>query len=201
MLSPDFIYVGSAIAFLGDASYIRDTVRRLTQPNRVSWLMWGIATTLIGVSEARQGIGTACLLSFAIGIGDLLIFAVSFLRGNGVWKLGTFDFACGVASALGLIMWAATNNNTAALLAFIVADVFATMPTLAKSWAAPQSESLSAYGATAVSSLLVIATLTCYTTASLAFPLWLVCINGILVTLISSKVGLKFRHARALPRT
>ena len=191
MLSPDFVYVGSVAAFAGDASYVRDVLRRLTQPNRVSWLMWGIATSLVGISQIRQGVGLACLLSFAIGLGDLGIFGISFVRGNGVWRLGPFDCACGVASCLGLIVWAATDNNTAALVAFIVADACATIPTVAKSWSAPQSESIAPYAATALSSLIVLASVRQWTSGAVAFALWLTCINLVLVVLIATKVGVR----------
>jgi len=193
VLNESFVYVGIVIPFLGDGFYIRDTIKGLTQPNRVSWLMWGIATSLVGFAQIRQGVVLPCLLSFAIGLGDLLVFGVSFIRGNGVWKLGPFDLACGIASALGLIVWAASSNNTAALIAFVVADAFATIPTLMKSWLAPQSETTAVYLASVVSSAMVLATVLVWTSAAVAFALWLAAINFLLVILISSRIGPRVR--------
>lgn len=194
MLSVDFVFVGSAIAFVGDLSYVRDTVRGLVQPNRVSWLLWGIATTLVGVAEIRQGVGLQWVLSFAIGLGDLLIFAASFVRGNGVWRLEKFDIACGVASALGLVVWALTVNNTIALAAFITADALATIPTLTKSWTAPHSESLAAYATAAVSGLLTLTTVKVWSSGAVAFPIWIASINVVLIFLISTKIGTRARN-------
>ena len=193
MLRVDVVVVGSALAFLGDLSYARDVLRRLTQPNRVSWLMWGLATSLVGVAQLRQGVGIVALLSFAIGFGDLLIFASSFVRGNGVWRLGRFDVACGIASGIGLVVWALTDNNTIALTAFIVSDGLATIPTLTKSWLAPQSESLAAYVTAALSALLVLSSVEVWSSGSVAFPLWIVAINLVLILLISAKIGLRTR--------
>jgi len=191
MLRVDVVIVGSVMAFLGDLSYVRDVLRRLTQPNRVSWLMWGVATSLVGVAQLRQGVGSVSLLSFSIGLGDLLIFAASFVRGNGVWRLGRFDIACGIASGVGLIVWVLTDNNTIALAAFIVADALATIPTLTKSWVAPQSESLAPYVTAAVSGLLVISTVEVWASGSVAFPIWIISINLALIFVIGTKIGTK----------
>lgn len=193
MLSANFIFLGSALAFVGDLSYVRDTIRALAQPNRVSWLLWGIATTLAGVAQIRQGVGLQWIMSFAIGLGDLLIFAASFVRPHGVWRLGKFDVACGIASALGLVVWVLTANNTFALMAFISADALASIPTLTKSWTAPQSESLSAYATAAASGLLTLATVKVWSSGAVAFPIWVASINLVLIFLIRTKIGTRLR--------
>ncbi|MEI7745972.1 MAG: hypothetical protein WCJ28_00385 [Actinomycetota bacterium] len=185
------IVIASAMAVFGDLSYIRDVLRKLTQPNRVSWLMWGIATLLVAFDQLHQGVGMLCLLSFAIGIGDLAVFAASFISGNGIWTLSKSDIACGIASAIGLMVWLLANNDSVALAAFLGADILATIPTLSKSWRAPESESLAPFIATAVSSILVLSTVEVWTSGAVAFALWLISINLLLILLISTKIGIK----------
>jgi len=191
------VIVGSAIPFLGDISYIRDILKKQTQPNRVSWLMWGISTLLVAFDQVHQGVGMIAMFSFAIAIGDILVFSASFVRGKGIWRLSSFDIACGIASALGLLVWTLTDNDTVALCAFMAADVLATIPTLKKSWSSPESESIAPYAATVLSSILVLSAVQVWTSGAVAFSVWLLAINLLLIFFISSKIGRKLRPKKA----
>jgi len=54
MINVDFVIVGTAMGLTGSASYIRDTLRGVTHPNRVSWLLWGAAPMLAFAVEVRS---------------------------------------------------------------------------------------------------------------------------------------------------
>ncbi len=193
MLSPDFALLGGALSIGGDLSYIRDTFAGRSLPNRVSWLLWGIATTLVGVAQIREGVHLQWMLSLGIGLGDFVIFAASFHRRHGVWQLSGFDLACGLASALGLLVWARTNNNTVAIVAFISADALACIPTITKSWKAPHTETLSAYLCTMLAAIITLMSATQWTSGAVAFALWIGAINALFVLLVA-------RQYRSVPR-
>jgi len=184
MLNPHFALLGGALSLLGGASYIRDILRGESQPNRVSWLLWGVATTMVGVAQIREGVGLQWLLSLAIGLGDFAVIAASFVSRAGVWKLGLFDYACGVASLAGLTLWAVTNDATIAIVSFILADAMACIPTLVKSWSTPTSESIAPYACTMVGAIVTLATVTTWSSGAVAFSLWIAGINGVFVVLI-----------------
>lgn len=196
MLNAKFVFLGGGIAFAGCLSYARDTLRGDAQPNRVSWLLWAVATMLVTVAEIRQGVGLQWLMSFAIGLGDLFVFAASFVSRNGVWRLGRFDIACGGASILGLVVWGLTSNDTVALVAFIVADALACIPTLTKSWSAPLTETLSTYAAAGASALITLMTVKVWSSGAIAFPIWIAAVNVVFLLLIGTRIGARFRGDR-----
>jgi hypothetical protein len=194
MLSVNFVFLGGAMAFAGCLSYARDTLRGVAKPNRVSWLLWGVATMLVAIAQIHEGVGLQWTMSFAIGLGDLLVFASSFISRNGVWRLGRFDIACGGASVLGLVMWALSSNTTIALAAFIIADALACIPTLTKSWAVPHSETLSTYATAGASGLITLMTVKVWSSGTVAFPIWIASINVVFILLIGMKIGTRFRN-------
>ncbi len=189
MISIKFIWLGSVIGLLGSLSYARDTLRGVTQPNRVTWFMWSLAPLLASVAEIRQGVGLQWVMSFVVGFGPLLVLIASFISRGGSWKIGPFDIACGVASVFGLIGWAVTSNNTVALLCFVTADALACLPTLQKSWTHPETESVSSYIATGIYAVLTLATVHLWTTAAVTFPIWIGSINTVFTVLIAGKLG------------
>ena len=194
MISPDFVFLAAAISFIGVSIYARDTVRGLTEPNRVTWLLWTIAPFLAFVSEVRQGVGMTSLMTLTYALCPLIILVASFMNARSTWKLGAFDIGCGIASCGGLILWLVTANDTVALFSFIVADLLAGLPTVLKSWRDPSSESPSAFLGGTLSTLLTLATVSTWTSAEVAFPLFVLAYNLFLLTLIAGRIGPRVRR-------
>jgi hypothetical protein len=190
------VFLGAVIGLWGTLLYARDTWRGITQPNRVTWLLWTVAPMLALVAELRQGVGWQWVMTFVLGVGPLLVLVVSFANHGSVWKIGPFDLACGAAAVVGLIVWGVTSNDTAALAAFMAADGLAALPTLVKSWKAPETETLAAYVTTLINALLTMATVTLWTTATVAFPLQILVLNVVFVVLIGGRIGPRLRHER-----
>src|SRR5580693_8871887 len=124
---------------------MRDTLRGTTQPNRVTWLLWAIAPLLAAAVEFRSGVGLRTLTTFVVGFMPLLVFLASFHNPVAVWRIGWLDYLCGALSIAGTVGWLLTRSGMVAIVAAIVADALAGLPTLIKSWTHPQSESLSSY--------------------------------------------------------
>src|SRR5215813_12196374 len=80
-----------ALPLAGFASCAYDGWRGINQPNRVSWFLWAPAPLITGAVQLAEHAGRgAVALSFALGIGPLLVFAATFLPGAGrdcAWKL------------------------------------------------------------------------------------------------------------------
>jgi hypothetical protein len=199
MISVNFVYLGSAIGVLGGAFYLRDTLRGTTQPNRVTWLLWAVAPLLAALVEFRSGVGLRTLTTFVVGFMPLLVFIASFHNPSAVWKIGWLDYACGALSVAGTAGWLVTQSGVVAIVAAIVADALAGLPTLIKSWNAPDSESVSSYlGALANSGILLL-TVHHWTTAQVAFPLYIVCVASVEVILVGGRAGPRIRRARGAP--
>jgi hypothetical protein len=194
VLDPHVVFVGAAIGLSGTLLYARDTLRGVTQPNRVTWLMWFIAPMLAFSDEIRQGVGLQSVMTFVIGIGPLIVLLASFANPNSVWKIGPFDVACGLASIAGLIIWLVTSNDTVALASFMAADALAGLPTLVKSYRAPETESVNTYLTSLINAALTLATVTVWTSAEIAFPIQILVFNAVLIALIAGRLGPRLRH-------
>jgi len=166
--------VGSLLAAF---VYIRSMFIGGTKPNRVSWLMWAIAP-LIGTAAAlSNGVGWAVLPVFMAGFSPFLIFIASFFATKAYWKLSTFDYVCGVLSAFALFMWWLTKDADIAIVFAIASDALASIPTILKARANPETESVWPFiiGTFGAASSLVIATF--WTFSEVAFPIYLIGVN------------------------
>ncbi|MFA6553064.1 MAG: hypothetical protein WCT27_01405 [Patescibacteria group bacterium] len=171
------VFLGAAVSLFGTFSYIRDTLKGITKPNRVSWLLWSI-TPLIGAAAAfADGIRWAALPIFMAGFGPILVFIASFVNKNSYWKLGKHDYICGVLSVLALVLWGITNNPTLAIIFAIAGDAFAAIPTLQKSWTHPETESGIVYVTALFNVMTSFAAMKIWSLSEIAFPIYLIFIN------------------------
>jgi hypothetical protein len=189
-----FVFLGAALSVVGALSYARDTIRGVTQPNRVSWLLWTIAPMLAFVAELRQGVGLQSVMTFAVGLAPFIVLCSSFFNPQSVWKLESFDVACGVVSGLGIVGWMVSSNDIVALVCFMAADCIAGLPTILKSWIAPESESVGIYVAGALNALITLATVKVWATAEVAFPIQIALLTGLQVVLVTGRLGPRLRR-------
>jgi len=196
VLDVHFVILGAVIGLGGMLSYVRDTIRGVTQPNRVTWFMWSLAPFIAFAAEIQAGVGLRSLMTFVIGFGPLLILAASFVNRQAAWQIGPFDWLCGALSAAGLITWLVTRHGTVAVVASIAADALAATPTLRKSWSAPETESASAYVTAAVNALITVLTIDRFTTADAAFPLYILVIASVESVLVIARFGPRLSSRR-----
>jgi len=200
MLDVHFVILGAVIGSIGAALYLRDTVRGVTQPNRVTWLMWAIAPLLAFAAEVHAGVGLRSLMTFVVGFGPLLIFLASFRNPASAWELRRLDYVCGALSAAGLVAWLVTSHGTVAIAASIAADALAAVPTLRKSWRSPETETAAAYFAASLNAGITLLTVSEVTTAVVAFPIYILVIATLETILIASRLGPRLRQRRTEAR-
>jgi len=181
---PYLVFLGATVQLVGIYSYIKDTVRGDTKPNKVTWLLWSI-TPLIGTAAAlTKGVEWAVLPVFMAGFGPLLVFVASFINKNSYWKLERFDYWCGIFSLLALALWGITNVAEVAIAFAIISDGFAAIPTLVKSWKYPETESVGAFAAGIFSSITSFAAIKLWVFSALAFPIYLIIVDTLVVLAI-----------------
>ncbi len=198
MINVHFVFLGAALGLTGSAFYIRDTLRGVTHPNRVSWLLWGAAPMLAFAVEVRSGVGLQSLMTFTVGFAPLLVVAASLVGGQGVWRLTRLDIVCGTLSVAGTAVWLLTRQGLVAIAAAIAADALAGVPTVVKSWKAPETESVSAYLGAFANATITLLTVTTVTVAVIAFPIYIAVIAGLEVVLIGGRLGPRLRARRGV---
>jgi len=170
---------GSLLNVFGTFFYVRDTLRGITKPNRMTWLMWSIAPLIGAAAAFTSGVTWAVLPVFMTGVLPFLVFLSSFVNKHSYWQLTAVDYFCGACSALALILWAITKDPIIAIFFAILGDFAAGFPTLIKAWRFPETEN----GFSFLMATLSVATSFFVATPSLsayAFPAYLFCINALL---------------------
>jgi hypothetical protein len=196
VISENWIYVGTAIGAFGAVLYLRDTLRGTTKPNRVTWLLWAVAPLLAAAVEFDQGIGLRALPTFMVGFMPLLVFLASFHNPASVWRIRRIDYACGVFSVVGTVVWLVTRNGVLAISAAIAADFLAGIPTLMKSWTHPQTETVYSYLGAVVSMGIVLLTIDHWSFEVAAFPVFVLCSASVDSALIGLEPGPRLARAR-----
>jgi hypothetical protein len=134
------VFLGAALSIVGSGKYIIDTIKGRTKPNRVTWLIWAMSPIIGTIAAVSDGVSWAILPTFMAGFGPLLVFIASFFNKKSYWKLGRGDYLCGAMAIAALVLWSMTKDPNIAILFSILADLFAAIPTLVKSWRHPETE-------------------------------------------------------------
>ncbi len=193
MIDPRFVYLAAAFSFVGAAGYIRDTVRGVTSPNRVTWSLWGIEGVLAFVVEVQQHVGLAALMTLVFGLIPILIVVASFRGHDGTWRIGHFDIVCGVLSVAGIVFWTQVHEPTVALVSFVVADQLAGLPTVRKAWLVPSSETAWTFFTGVVNTTITILSLREFTTLGALFPGAIFVTDLVIWAFVAFRLGPRFR--------
>jgi hypothetical protein len=184
MLPAWFVFVAAACSVAGAWSYGRDTLAGRTQPNRVSWGLWGLAPMIAFAGQISEGVGLSALMTFMTGLCPLAIFALSFANPSAYWKASRSDLVCLAISLAALAGWALTRHGAVAIALALVADLAAGLPTIAKAWHSPGTETATAFGFTALAALITLGTLTDIRFETVAFPLLILCVSSTIFLLV-----------------
>lgn len=187
MLPESFAIIGAVIGSLGGLYYLYDTITGRAQPNRVTWLLWGIFPLIIFVAQRAQGIESISWTSLVAGLVPLLVVAASFFNKKAYWKSAPRDYYLMVAALVGIILWAITDNPNLALLFSLVADILAAIPTLIKSYSHPQSESWIGYTISAIGFGISLLSVQVFDFENAAFVAYIFVLNATLAVLVSRR--------------
>jgi hypothetical protein len=86
------------------------------------------------------------------------------------------------------------QRSYGALLFSIAADIFSSVPTIIKSFKDPDSERALPYLLSLLSMIATMAAIPHWTLAAYAFPLYILLINLTFVTLIWTRMGVRYRR-------
>lgn len=182
MIPEYFAYFSILFSIIGSYYYIRDTIHGKTRPNRVTWIFWSLAPFVAVYIGYKSGVSLPLLAStFTAGFSPLLVVIASFFNKNSYWKITKFDILCGLLSFVAIIIWVATKNGIISLIFAILADLFAGIPTIIKSWKHSETETASPYTFGILNQLITFLIITNFSFQSYAFPLYIIICNTIIV--------------------
>jgi len=176
--------IGALVWFLGICIYIKDTLKGITKPNRITWLGWSIPPMIATIVAFSSGVQWSTLPVFMTWFWPFLVFLASFVNKQSYWKLGVPDYLCWIFSLLALILWYISKDPVIAIIFAIIGDAFAAIPTIKKAWAHPETETMSTYASTIFMITTSFLALRLFTFTELAFPIYLLFTSCTLVILI-----------------
>ncbi|HUD06961.1 MAG TPA: hypothetical protein VMR34_03680 [Candidatus Saccharimonadales bacterium] len=191
MINDKFIFLALAITVFGNLAYLKDTLKGETKPNRVTWLLWGAAPLISYFSQRTSGGGIQTLYTLAIGAMPFVILGASFLDKKAYWAITKFDLVCGGVSVIALILLVATGNGLLALVLSIIADMFASLPTIIKSYKHPQTETTVSYGIEIAASIIVILTIHHWIFVNYIFAIYILLSNIMFVAVLTRSRWIK----------
>ncbi len=189
MIDERFVILAVILILFGDFAYLVDTIKGKVKPNKVSWLLWGLAPLIAFVAQLSQGVGLLSLTTFAFGGLPLLIFFVSFLNKKAYWKITKFDLICGALAIVGLVLWKVTQVGNWAILFAVASDGLASVPTLIKSYSAPETESYQVYLFNAIGAVITLFIIRQWDFVHSGFPIYISLLGFTLFILIKFKLG------------
>ena len=181
------VLVAAFASLLGAFAYIHSMFKGQTKPNRVTWLMWTIAPFIATVDALSNGVGWAVIPVFMSGFSPFLVFTASFFNKKAYWKPASFDYCCGMLSGLAIVLWYLTNVPNLAIIFAIISDALAAVPTLTKAWRNPETESSWPFIVGIFTPLTSFLVATAWAFSELAFPIYLIAINILLVFSVSRR--------------
>jgi len=194
VIDEHFVLLGALLVSLGGVSYLVDTLQGRNQPNKVTWLLWGVAPLVAFAAQVSKGVGIEAVTTFAVGAMPVAIFLASFVNVRAQWRIGAFDIVCGVLSVVGLLLWLVTSEGNVAIVFAILADVLAGIPTVIKAWTTPESESPTLFWFGIVNAAIGLLVISNWNFEHYGFIAYILFANLLLATLIT------FKPARLLQR-
>lgn len=183
MIDPRFVLLGAALSLVGSIRYAWQTIHGRTRPNRVTWTLWATAPIIGFVAQLDDGVGLPAVMTLSIGVGPALILAASFVNRDAYWQLTRFDLACGAVSVGALAVWLSLDDPAVAVVFALLADLMGGIPTVVKSWRAPETEDPSVFALSGANGVVTLLTLRRWDVSTWAFPVYIAAI-GTLLTLI-----------------
>jgi hypothetical protein len=179
------IALSSALAFVSYIVYIAAILKGDARPHRTTRFVLVIITVLATVSLLAQGSSVAIWLSGVFTLGSLVIFTLSIKYGMGGWA--KTDILCLIIAISGIFFWKATLNPIYALFASIASDLAGQVPMLIKTFHYPETEVWTFYLLDVLAAIINISAMAHFTFQELAYPLYIVSIDGLTIILILRK--------------
>lgn len=176
--------LAAGLSVLGFLPYILDTMRGRTRPERVTWAIWAVLSSIS--AAALWATGPSAALAFAVVQAGCTAFIATLALRFGTWRAVTrFDGCVLAGAAIGLGLWAMTDSAAYALAISIAVSAVGSLPTLLKAFIAPASETWSAWALLLVAGLLAVLAVGARDPVALAYPLYLVVLYTAVLTALT----------------
>lgn len=157
-------------------------MRGSVRPNRVTWFLWLLLAVVSLLAVLKAGGRYEAVFNLCIVVGEGLIFGLALFKGETVFtRLDAVALGGGLLALASLLV---LTDPLWTLLAVLVTDLFGFIPTWAKSWRDPASESLPTFLITFSACLCGYLAVADGALIYFLYPLYLTLGNGVLVAIL-----------------
>ncbi len=176
------LLIGAVLPLIAAATYVQDVVRGSALPQRMTRLLLTVITGLSFASLLAGGDRSGLWLALASFVECAILWVLSWRHGIGGRNI--LDVVCLCLCAGGITLWAVSGESVVGLVASIIADCIACMPSLVKTVRLPHTEPARFYLMGAIAGGCILAAGP-YEWRSVVFPLYIMAIDGSFVLAIS----------------
>ena len=151
--------------------YIQDIFAKKTKPERASWIIWGVLTGIAFFSQLAKGASNSLWLSGLETLGISIVFLLSIKHGVGGWTKR--DIFILITATAGLALWYVTKEPAVALYIIIAVDATGTIPTIIKSYEAPETETLTTWIMVAIAGIIAMLSVGSWNIILLSYPIYI----------------------------
>lgn len=155
--------------------YIVDIFKGTTKPHSYTWLIWAILQTIgaIAMLSGGAGIGVASLVIGAVLCGFVFILSLFY----GTHNIKFFDKVCLAGAFVAIGFYFFLHSALLSVLMVIIIDLIGFFPTLRKTYEEPNTETVSTYILSSISSFLALLALSIFTLTTSIYLISLVITN------------------------
>jgi len=170
------------VMIIGIVPYVRDIFRGSTKPERATWWVWTLLNVLSLSAQIGAHAGWSLLMTVAQGLVTLLVAVLSIWRGYG--RFHRRDLLAIIVALCGAGLWWLLKSPLAALIIVVLVDINGFWLTIAKTWQAPETETLSSWVLSALSGVLGVLAVGSFNFTQFLYPLYITLGNTLLLSII-----------------
>lgn len=169
--------VAIALTFIAYIPYLRDLIKRRTQPHVFTWLVWATVAMISFGLQIQASAGMGAYVTLAASIVCLAVFLIGLFQKTAKRNIKKVDIVFLIAAFLALIMWLVAKQPVVSVLMLCLVDSLGFLPTIRKSWGKPYSETLATFAINMIRFILSIIALSEYNFVSTFYPAYSVLAN------------------------
>lgn len=163
----------------GYVPYIRDIFRGIVKPQRITWGIWTILTTIAAVNQIKNGGGFSAYFFVSTCLLVAATFVLSLKFGMGGASM--LDKIC-LGLAIGLfVYWATLHDTRLSTLIAVIIDGVGALPTVVKTYHRPETETYPQWVLAGLGGLLTILAVPRLDWVLLIYPAYVFVMNGAIV--------------------
>jgi hypothetical protein len=174
--------LGAFFVLASAIPYVLNIVKGRTRPRMFSWLVWTLLGAIATGAAYTEGEHASAALTAAATVETASIVVLGWRYGNRNFE--RLDLCCLVGVTIGLTLWALLDSPLSGLVAALLIDILAAIPTVRHAWRRPTEEAAAAYLLCAIAAVCCLAAMSEYTLVGLLYPVYLLALNGLVAAII-----------------